>query len=102
MYFNDGSLGTGNVNVGEWLLRTGLANLALFVMFIATENLRPILYKLRLPTKKKLQCRGTARRSLINFISNQRLAAIEPLQAKILGNQLAISAYSLRRSIASV
>lgn len=56
MYFNDGSLGTTGVTVGKWLLRTGLANLAaFFVMFFATENLRPILYKLSLPTKKKLQ-----------------------------------------------
>ena len=54
MYFNDGSLGKTGLDVREWLLYTGLANLgALFVLFLTTENLRLVLYKLSLPTKKK-------------------------------------------------
>lgn len=56
MYFNDGSLGKGSFDVRRWLLYTGLANLgAAFVLFLTTENLRLVLYKLSLPTKKKQQ-----------------------------------------------
>lgn len=56
MYFHDGHVGSASINVRKWLLRVGLANLAAaFVLFLTTENLRIVLYKLASPARSKKQ-----------------------------------------------
>lgn len=54
MYYHDGHVGSASINVRKWLLRVGVANaVAAFVLFLTTENLRIVLYKLAAPARSK-------------------------------------------------